>query len=150
MIHLLRRAAFLFFLPFGTVMPAAPLPDPPDAPCSEKNLASRTERFKQLRRMLKEGTEAERSALRVWGSEYHKLLSDLGDQLARCRVSQNEMIRLLGEPDQKFSAGQRHEGQEVPPGETHFAYDWRGRHDRLYLVVRDRRVVEARWWFAGE
>ncbi len=88
--------------------------------------------------------------LRNWKGPLHVLMSDVGDAIAARRCRGSKVRDLLGPPDEVVDGGGRHATVDVPRGETHWIYWWRGGHDYLYFVIRGGRVAEARWWFAGE
>lgn len=117
--------------------------------CPEKihDLASR---FRRYRDALRHAGIDSRPELRAWNGPVHKVMSELGEEIADRHCPLQQVLSLMGEPDATKSAGSHHNGEEVPSGQTHIIYWWRGGHDYLYFVVQDGVVVSARWWYAGE
>ncbi len=108
-------------------------------------------RFREYRvELRREESREERPELRAWDGPVHALMSDLGRRIEKERLDSDRLIELLGEPDETIRAGAYHDGAPVPRGQAHLVYWWRGGHDYLYFVVRRGRVVESRWWYAGE
>ena len=116
-------------------------------PC--RNLDRQAERFRTARIDVREGGE-QQARLRAWGGPLHRLMCEIGGCVAKKRLTDREVARLLGEPDEVVAGGKRHATVRVPVGERHWIYRWRGGHDYLYFVIRDRRVASSRWWLAGE
>lgn len=117
----------------------------------DPDLAELASRFREYRvELRREESREERPELRAWDGPVHALMSDLGERIEKEHLDSERLVKLLGVPDEAFGAGARHDGARIPPGESHLVYWWRGGHDYLYFVVRDERVVEARWWYAGE
>lgn len=118
---------------------------------SEKpNLEHLAAQFRIYRQELRQDTDRQRLDLRRWDGPVHKLMSELGDRLELEHPSEKQVIKLLGKPDDVISGGKRHTGMLVPKNEKHLVYWWRGGHDYLFLVVRQGKIAEARWWYAGE
>ena len=92
----------------------------------------------------------EKHGLRAWNGPLHKLMIDVADRIAKQQCRLSTIRKLMGPPDLIAESGGRHVMVDVPSGETHWVYWWRGGHDYLYFVLRAGRVAEARWWFAGE
>lgn len=120
------------------------------ADCDWKKIQSLAPRFVVLRREMREGSEVRKQELRHWNSAMHQVMAELGEKLPGCRAKTSQVTDLLGRPDKIYQSGQVHEGNQVPKGETHLCYQWRGGHDVLYLIVVKGRVVRSDWWFAGE
>ena len=91
------------------------------------------------------GTSAKRS-----NGPAHRVFAEVGSRLGDGTYTEHRVVELLGAPDEIFYGEDSHATVHVPKGETHLVYWWRGGHDYLYFVVRDGRVVEDKWWFAGE
>lgn len=106
--------------------------------------------FRAYREALRKDTNRQQTELRHWNGPVHKLMSELGDRLELEHLPEKQVIKLLGKPDEVVSSGRQHNGIRVPKNEKHFIYWWRGGHDYLYLVVRQGKIAEARWWYAGE
>ena len=85
-----------------------------------------------------------------WDGDMHRVMADLGVELAKSDATAECVERLLGPPDAVYTHGDRAYTGPVPTGECHLVYWWRGGHDVLYFVVRKNRVAAARWWFAYE
>lgn len=113
-------------------------------------LATRSARCRAMRAEAVADVDRARPELRNWNGPLHMLMSDVGDAIAARRCRSSKVRELLGPPDEEVAGGGRHATVDVPRGETHWIYWWRGGHDYLYFVIRGGRVAEARWWFAGE
>lgn len=113
-------------------------------------LEQQATRFQAYRQELRQDTNRQQLDLRRWDGPVHKLMSELGDRLELEHPSEKRVIKLLGKPDDVISGGKRHNGMLVPKNEKHLVYWWRGGHDYLFLVVRQGKIAEARWWYAGE
>jgi hypothetical protein len=95
----------------------------------------------------------------AWMGRKHQIMVDLGAQLAAGGCSQENVLALLGAPDQIAREGDAVFDQvrslpdfEEPPGGPNelLIYEWRGDHDFLYLVCRDTTVIGSGWWYAGD
>ncbi|MBI4748386.1 MAG: hypothetical protein HY774_07835 [Acidobacteria bacterium] len=140
--HQLPITLFLFLFTLGLVS---------NQPVSEQNdLATLAARFRAYREALRKDTDRQQTELRHWNGPVHKLMSELGDRLELEHLPEKQVINLLGKPDEIIKGGKYHNGMLVPKPEKHLVYWWRGGHDYLYLVVRQGKIAEARWWYAGE
>lgn len=120
------------------------------APCGDARLRELAATFLTYRTMQRRDPDLHTPELSDWSGDMHRVMAQLGDGLAAQLASAACVQTLLGPPDEMRSSGQRHGSVPVGRGEKHFVYWWRGGHDYLYLVMRDERVAQARWWFAGE
>ena len=116
-------------------------------PATLEELAAR---FRAYRVELRREPSETSPELRRWGGPVHDLWAEMGDRLGDGTYAERRVVELLGAPDEIFYGESRHATVDVPKGETHLVYWWRGGHDYLYFVVRDGRAVEGRWWLAGE
>ncbi|HMZ81919.1 MAG TPA: hypothetical protein PLL06_19640 [Acidobacteriota bacterium] len=123
---------------------------PVQAQAHSPTLEQQAAQFRAYREALRKDTHRQKIELRHWNGPVHKLMSELGDRLEQDHLPEKQVIKLLGKPDDVISGGKRHSGMLVPKNEKHLLYWWRGGHDYLYLVVRQGKIAEARWWYAGE
>lgn len=123
---------------------------PPQTQAGSATLEQQAAQFRAYREALRKDTDRQKTELRHWNGPVHKLMSELGDRLELEHPSEKQVIKLLGKPDDVISGGKRHNGMLVPKNEKHLVYWWRGGHDYLFLVVRQGKIAEARWWYAGE
>jgi hypothetical protein len=87
-----------------------------------------------------------------------EILSKLGQQLGKPEYRQQDIIRIMGEPDaimvegeyQPGSLGHSAPGGIIPKDEVHIVYFWRGWHDYLYFVIKGGVIQQCHWYFAGE
>lgn len=118
---------------------------------SEKsNLEHQAAQFRAYRIALKKDANRQQTELRHWNGPVHKLMSELGDRLELEHLPEKQVIKLLGKPDEIIKGGKYHNGMLVPKHEKHLIYWWRGGHDYLYLIIRQGKIAEAKWWYAGE
>ena len=106
--------------------------------------------YREYREQYRRDTDRLLGELRRWDGPMHRVMGELGLLVAACGLTSREVRKLLGQPDRTVRSGKRYVMVEAGPGETHLVYWWRGGHDYLYFVVREGRVVDARWWYAGE
>jgi hypothetical protein len=113
-------------------------------------LAKLAAEFRAYREEMKQPPDMQRPELRKWAGPMHELMADLGERIGRGHYLQEQVVELLGPPNGVFGPGKRHHRADLEANETHLVYWWRGGHDYLYFVVKDGKVVEAKWWHAGE
>jgi hypothetical protein len=144
--QLLRLVVYSMF-----VLPALAGGAPTDASkCGDASVQQQAATYRSYRMQRQRDPDLRTPQLSDWHGDMHKVMVRLGDGLAAQRARAMCVERLLGPPDEVRSPGQRHGTLVVAGGERHLVYWWRGGHDYLYLVVRDARVIQARWWFAYE
>lgn len=94
-----------------------------------------------------------------WMGRKHRLMIELGNRLANNKSPENDVLKLLGQPDQIARKGDElfkrlTEGPGACPsaGETDElpVYYWRGTHDLLFFCSVNGRIVHSGWWYAGE
>jgi hypothetical protein len=128
-------------------------------PPNDNHINELAEQYKQLRarqKALPAGVfDKELSGS---GGKLEAVLSKLGKQLGKSAYSQEDIIRLMGQPDEIMTAGQyqpstlgrdEHAGI-IPKHEARLIYYWRGRHDYLYFISQDGIIQSAHWYAAGE
>src|SRR5262249_23576845 len=118
--------------------------------CGSENLRELAATYRALRAQRQEHPDLRSPELTDWNGQMHRVMTDLGTQLAAEHASSRCVEHLLGPPDEVRSTREGHADVVVGRGEQHLLYWWRGGHDYLYLVVRAGRVSDARWWFAYE
>jgi len=90
-------------------------------------------------------------AVDKWGGRKQKLMDKLAEQLDKGQYSPDQVVALLGEPDQRVGPKSPGWGAIQPKaGELLLVYYWRGGHDYLYFICRKGRVTGSDWWMAGE
>lgn len=82
----------------------------------------------------------------------HEVMAQLGDLLGDGRHTRDEVVGLLGEPDQVVDPSSTlwPVMNKVGTASEALVYSWRGNHDFLYFPVRDGRVLRSAWWMAYE
>lgn len=114
------------------------------------SLEELTSRFRAYRVELGREAAGAPPELRRWDGPVHRVWTEVGARLGDGTYTERRVVELLGAPEEIYYGEGRHATVHVPAGETHLVYWWRGGHDYLYFVVREGRVVDDRWWFAGE
>lgn len=107
-------------------------------------------RYRKYREILSTKSPDYQAELFNWAGSFHKAMVILGQRLGSGEHTLQEVISLMGEPDEVLQNDFHPYGTEIPSGEKHAVYFWRGRHDYLYFVVRREIVVMSRWWHAYE
>jgi hypothetical protein len=94
-----------------------------------------------------------------WMGRKHRLMIELGNRLANNKFPRQDVLKLLGQPDQIARKGDElfkrlterpgacpptEEADELP------VYYWRGTHDLLFFCSVNGRIVHSGWWYAGE
>ena len=130
----------------GTPNPSSDHPSMSDSSLSTAALA---ERFRAYRAGLRDGSSMQDPASRAWSGPVHSLMAELGERLGTPRPVE-EVVSLLGEPDEVLPAGHRRMGVAVPEESEHLVYWWRGRHDCLYFVASGGRIRSSSWFHALE
>jgi hypothetical protein len=96
--------------------------------------------------------------LRGSGGQLEKVLTELGQRLGKSKYTEQDIVRIMGEPDARKTAG-----EFLPPSIDHRAprgviekdktiliYFWRGWHDYLFFVSQRGKITGAYWYLAGE
>jgi hypothetical protein len=128
-------------------------------PANDNPINALAEQYKQLRarqKALPAGVFDKE--LNGSGGKLETVLAELGKQLGKPDYSQEDIIRLMGQPDEIMTAGDyqpatlgrdEHAGI-IPTHETRLVYYWRGGHDYLYFISKDGIIQSAHWYAAGE
>jgi hypothetical protein len=126
---------------------------------NDKNINALADQYQQLRarqKALPAGTfDKELSGS---DGQLSEVMEQLGKQLGNPEYSQEDIIRLMGKPDEVMKSGDFQPpsiGQDdlsgiIPKDEVRLVYYWRGRHDYLYFISKDGIIKSAHWYFAGE
>jgi hypothetical protein len=94
-----------------------------------------------------------------WMGRKHRLMLQISTLVAESDYSRSEIIQLLNPPDRIVRKGDNLYDQIAAlrdhsildfPSEEYLIYYWRGMHDYLYFTCRNRMIVSADWWYAGE
>jgi len=94
-----------------------------------------------------------------WMGRKHKLMLQLSSLIAEGEYSKSEIIQLLNPPDHIAQKGDhfydqiaalRDDNDLVSPSDEYLIYFWRGTHDFLFFTCKNRMIVRADWWYAGE
>ncbi len=126
---------------------------------TDSALAALAEQYHSLRARQKAQLQGEfDKELRGAGGQLEKVLTELGQHLGKPQYTQQDIVRIMGEPDASKTAG-----EFLPPSIDHHAprgviakdetiliYFWRGWHDYLFFVSRHGKITGAYWYFAGE
>ncbi|WP_263145866.1 hypothetical protein [Pseudomonas sp. RIT-PI-AD] len=95
--------------------------------------------------------------LDAWQGRKHRLMQDLLARIRQGGLDAGRVRALLGAPDQAWTADSAEyaelvratDWQGTPAGEL-WAYQWRGRHDRLLFAFEEGRLRASGWLYAGE
>lgn len=87
-----------------------------------------------------------------FGGRKHVVMTELGKSLGAPGTARAQVIATLGDPDEIARPGEELWSYVHPDasGSEMLVYHWRGRHDFLYFLVRDGKVLRADWWMALE
>jgi hypothetical protein len=94
-----------------------------------------------------------------WRGKKHRLMIELGSRLANGKYDKKKVIELMNSPDRIVRKGDelfkliidQPELDSLADGPYEFlVYYWRGKHDFLFFVCKDKIIVRSGWWYAGE
>lgn len=85
-----------------------------------------------------------------WGCRKQEVMDWLREALGTGQYSASQIARLMGQPDAVAKPGDVLWEMARGRGSRLLVYHWRGAHDFLYFACEGERVLEARWWMAGE
>jgi len=91
-----------------------------------------------------------------WMGRKHTLMLELGERLLQGQYNTDALIQLLDAPDCIARPGealyQSISNQAAPtdPNTYFLIYYWRGSHDLLFFTCKNKKVLAADWWYAGE
>lgn len=120
---------------------------------AETPLEADAREFRELRQVRGwfSGGPAFLDAVDKWGGRKQVLMCKLAEQLDQGEFSAEQLVALLGEPDQRIEP-HGPGWQTISPklGDLVLVYYWRGGHDYLYFMCEKGRVTGSSWWMAGE
>jgi hypothetical protein len=123
--------------------PARPSVAPTEASSQSTHLRAVARRYRALRwRKLDE-----------WGSEKHRIMTELGALLGAGSYEVSALRRYMGAPDHVARKGSTAWTFAMPQNENTTAiwvYEWRGMHDFLFFETDGKKVLRSDFFFAGE
>lgn len=114
-----------------------------------QELSSQYQQLRSIQGHFQGGTWQDR--IDRWAGQKHQVMTELGEALGRAGTPESEVLRWMGQPDERASPGSLSWAAVRPEqGEQLLIYCWRGHHDFLYFLCQQDRVVRSGWWMAGE
>lgn len=90
------------------------------------------------------------------GGRYAEVIWQLSKRLGQPNTAKSEVLRYMGKPDAILASGKYQPGSpgnpggQIPKGEAHLVYFWRGWHDYVYFVCRGSVVLKVGHYAALE
>ena len=89
-----------------------------------------------------------------FGGRKHEVMLRLGEALGGGAYTKNEVVALLGPPDDVLKRGDLMFPHAYGGGDARvrelLVYHWRGGHDFLFFTSDGARVIGSGWWAALE
>ena len=97
-----------------------------------------------------------------WSGKFHTIMSKVGDTLGKPIYSKQDILNLLGKPDEIISRSNRKNTaelyniinnkpiSEIKKNEEYLVYKWRGFHDFLYFYIKSNVVQYSKWYYSWE